>query len=54
MNIDELDRERWHQLLEYALDNKEKFVIAQVANIYKDRLNIMRYRLYITKDEETR
>ena len=52
MNIDELDRERFHQLLDYALDNQEKFVITQVANIDdKYVLHITQYRLYLDKSE---
>ena len=54
MNIDELDRERRHQLLDYALDHREKFVITQVANIYEGELNVTTYRMYLDKKEENR
>lgn len=52
MNYNEADRERWHKLLDYALDNGEKFVIMQQMYIYKEKIYRETYKMHIDKTEE--
>lgn len=48
------DREIWHKLLDYALDNKADFVITQVANLGVDGTRSMKaYRMHLNKKEWT-
>ena len=47
------DRQRLHQLLDYAIDSNENYVLMQFANISLDwQLNIKRYRLHFKIEEE--
>ena len=50
--VTEEDRERFHQLLDYALDMNEEYVIAQYARMNLD-FNIKReiYRLHFKKND---
>lgn len=45
------DRQRLHQLLDYAIDNNEDYVIAQYARMDLDwHLHKETYRLHIKKE----
>ncbi len=47
------DRERLHQLLDYAIDNSEDYVIGQFAKMSLEyQVAIRRYRLHINVEDE--
>lgn len=49
------DRERLHQLLDYAIDQDEEYVIMQYATMDLEwQLRVRRYRLHIKIEEETK
>lgn len=48
------DRQRFHELLDYALDNHEDYVLMRFAEMDLDfQLHIKEYRLHIRKYEDT-
>lgn len=47
------DRQRLHQLLDYAIDNDENYVLMQYANMSLNwQLHFKRYRLHFKIEED--
>lgn len=52
--MNKVDRERWHQLLDYALDEAEDYVIMEFARMDLEfHLHKTIYRLKLRKSEES-
>lgn len=51
--MNEEDRQRYHQLLDYALDHNEEYVIMQFAKMDLDfQIHRTRYSMHIRKEKE--